>query len=134
LLATTTGVSCNNTGLSTNSTYYYKVRAYRIVGSVKVYSNFSSVVSVKPIPSAPANFKTVRINSTSIKLTWSGVTGASGYEIYRAASSTGTYSLIKATTSLYYTNTGLVTGKTYHYKIRAYRIVRTTKVYSNWTA
>lgn len=98
LISTTTAISYNNTGLTTNSTYYYKVRAYRMVGTVKVYSSFSTVVSAKPIPSTPINLKAIRVSSTRIKLTWSGVSGATGYEIYRATSSIGTYSLIKTAT------------------------------------
>ncbi|MGJ7920824.1 fibronectin type III domain-containing protein [Neobacillus sp. LXY-4] len=132
-IGTTTATSYNNTGLTTNKSYFYKVRAYRTVGTTKVYSNYSSVVSAKPIPSVPTNFKATRVSSTSLKLTWSSVSGASGYEIYRATSSTGTYSLLKSTASLYYTNSSLTTGKTYFYKARAYRMVGTTKVYSGWT-
>jgi fibronectin type 3 domain-containing protein len=130
---TTTSTSFTNSSLTTNTTYFYKVRAYRTVGTTKVYSGYSSVVSAKPIPSVPTNFKVTRVSSTSLKLTWSAVSGASGYEIYRSTSSSGTYSLLKSTTSLYYTNTGLTTGKTYYYKARAYRTVGTTKVYSGWT-
>jgi fibronectin type 3 domain-containing protein len=131
---TTMATSFTNTGLSTNKVYYYKIKAYRLVGTTKVYSGYTTVVSAKPIPSVPTNFKAARYSSTSIKTTWSAVTGASGYEMYRATSSTGTYSLIKNTTSLYYTNTGLTTGRTYYYKARAYRLIGTVKVYSGWTA
>ncbi|MBY0145064.1 fibronectin type III domain-containing protein [Neobacillus niacini] len=132
-IATTTSTSFTKTGLTTNQTYYIKVRAYRTVGSTKVYSNYSTVVSAKPIPSVPASFTAARASSTSVKVTWGSVTGATGYEVYRAATSTGTYSLLKSTTSSTYTNTGLTTGKTYYYKVRAYRTVGTTKVYSGWT-
>ena len=97
LISTTTETSYNNTGLTTNSTYYYKVRAYRMVGTVKVYSDFSTTISAKPIPATPINVKATRINSNSIKLTWSGVTGANGYEVYRATISTGTYSILTRT-------------------------------------
>ncbi len=131
--STTTSTSYTNSGLTTNTIYYYKVRAYRLVGTTKVYSGYSAIVSAKPIPSVPTNFTVTRISSTSLKLTWSVVSGASGYEMYRSTSSSGTYSLLKSTTSLYYTNTGLTTGSTYYYKARAYRTVGTTKVYSGWT-
>ncbi|PGY12082.1 fibronectin type III domain-containing protein [Bacillus sp. AFS031507] len=131
---TTTATSFTNTGLSTNKLYYYKIKAYRMVGTTKVYSGYTTVVSAKPIPSVPTNFKAARYSSTSIKTTWSAVTGASGYEVYRATSSTGTYSLVKTTTSLYFTNTGLTTGRTYYYKARSYKLVGTVKVYSGWTA
>ncbi|MGF6953637.1 fibronectin type 3 domain-containing protein [Neobacillus sp. B4I6] len=131
---TTTATSFTNTGLSTNKLYYYKIKAYRMVGTTKVYSGYTTVVSAKPIPSVPTNFKAARYSSTSIKTTWSAVTGASGYEVYRTTSSTGTYSLVKNTTSLYFTNTGLTTGRTYYYKARSYKLVGTLKVYSGWTA
>ncbi|MEK4011018.1 transglycosylase SLT domain-containing protein [Peribacillus sp. FSL M8-0224] len=133
LAGSTTSTSYTNTGLTTNKPYYYKIRAYRTVGSMKVYSNYSTVVTAKPVPTVPTNFKATRISSTSLKLTWVSVSGASGYELYRSTSFSGTYNLLKSTTSLYYTNSSLTTGKTYYYKLRAYRTVGTTKVYSGWT-
>ncbi|MGW8429318.1 Ig-like domain-containing protein [Peribacillus simplex] len=132
-VGTTSATSFNNSGLTTNKLFYYKVRAYRMVGGTKVYSDFSSVVSAKPIPSVPTNFKVSRSSSTSLKVTWSSVSGASGYQIYRSTSKSGSYSLLKGTTSLYYTNSRLTTGSTYYYKLRAYRTVGTAKIYSSWT-
>ncbi|PLS03337.1 fibronectin type III domain-containing protein [Neobacillus cucumis] len=133
LVGSTTATSLNNSGLTTNKPYYYKIRAYRMIGTKEVYSNFSAVASAKPIPSVPANFKATRLTTTSFKLTWSFVAGVNGYELYRATSYSGTYTLLKNTTSLYYTNTGLIMGKTYYYKLRAYTTVGTTKVYSGWS-
>jgi uncharacterized repeat protein (TIGR02543 family) len=133
LLATRTTTSYNNTALAAGTTYYYKVRAYRLVGTTKMYGNFTTILSAKPVPSVPVNFTAVRASSTSIKLTWIGVTGASGYEVYRSTYSTGTYSLVKSTTTLYSANTSLKKGTTYYYKVRSYRNVGKTKVYSGWT-
>ncbi len=42
-------LSFNNTKLTTNKTYYYKVRSYVIVNGKKIYSNFSNVVSAKTL-------------------------------------------------------------------------------------
>jgi fibronectin type 3 domain-containing protein len=103
------------------------------VGTKKVYSNYSAVVNATPVPSVPANFKAARLSSSKIKLTWSSVTGASGFELYRSTSSSGKYYFIKRTSSLYYTNSSLTKGKTYYYKLRAYKTVGTTRVYSGWT-
>jgi Zn-dependent metalloprotease/fibronectin type 3 domain-containing protein len=133
-IGATTGTSYNNTGLISNAAYYYKVRAYRLVGTAKVYGNFTAIVGARPIPAAPINLKATKVNSKSIKLAWSGVVGANGYEVYRSTASTGAYSLVASTTSLSYTNSGLTTGKTYYYKIRSYRTVGTLKVYSVWSA
>lgn len=136
-LTSGTAASYTNTGLTCGSTYYYKIRAYRTVGTTKVYGNYTAVASGKPIPSVPVNFKAASASYSSIKLTWTAVSGASGYQVYRATSSTGTYSLVTTLTSgtaASYTNTGLACGSTYYYKIRAYRTVGTTKVYGNYTA
>ena len=132
LISTNRSASYNNTGLTTNSNYYYKVRSYKLVSNIKVYSGYSTAVSAKPIPAAPINAIATQINSKSIKLDWSAVTGANAYEIYRSTTSTGAYSLLTRTTHLYY-NTNSITGKTYYYKIRAYRTVGNIRVYSNWT-
>ena len=124
-----------NTRLTTGKTYYYKVVAYRTVNGNKVYSEFSEVVSATPVPAKP----TVTLTSTSRKITvkWGKISGASGYEVYRATSKYGTYSLRKTVTSgstLTYTNTGLTTGKTYYYKVRAYRTVNGVKIYGDYSS
>lgn len=77
------------------------------------------------------------VNATSagyskVKVTWRAVSGAQGYEIFRATTKTGTYSYL-ATSSSSYTNSGLVTNRAYYYKVRAYRVVNGTKVYSSFS-
>ena len=72
----------------------------------------------------------------SIKLTWNKLSGVNGYEIYRSTSKNGKYSLKKNITSASissYTNTSLITGKTYYYKIRAYKISNNKKIYGNFS-
>ncbi|MCB2293547.1 M4 family metallopeptidase [Clostridium algoriphilum] len=132
LISTITARNYNNTGLTTNSTYYYKVRAYRMVGTVKVYSYLSSIVSSKPVPAATTNVKATRTSSKSIKVTWKSTPGASGYEVFRATSSGGKYSMLSRMTSSYYTNSSLVRGRTYYYKVRSYRNVGKARVYGNY--
>jgi len=66
-------------------------------------------------------------NSTSsIKLKWSKVTNATGYVIYRASSSSGTYKRIKTIQSnsiLGWTNSKLSKATKYYYRTRAYKTV-----------
>ena len=128
----TTGFT--DSGLVTNTAYFYRVRAYRIIGTTKVYGDFSAVKSAKPFPAAPAGVKAVRASSSSVTVSWYAVAGASGYEVYRAASGSGTYALLKAINVTNYTNTGLTHGKTYYYKVRAYRTVGSIKAYGNFSA
>jgi fibronectin type 3 domain-containing protein len=61
------------------------------------------------------------------------VAGATRYAVYRATSSAVTYKLLTTTTALSYTNKSLITGSTYYYKVCAYRLVRRTKVYGEYS-
>ena len=128
-------IEFTDTGLDTNTTYYYKVRAYRMIADQKKYGSYSEIVCAKPVLSKT----TITVSSKSKKATikWNKVLGASGYKVYSATSSDGTYSLKKTITSintLSYTNTNLVSGKTYYYKVRAYRNVNGKVVYGPYSA
>jgi uncharacterized protein YjdB len=129
-------VTYTNKSLTTGRTYYYKVRAYRTVNGTNVYGSFSSVKSVKPVPATPA-ITTAPAGYNSVKISWKKVSGASGYQVYRATSKTGTYSRVATVTNgstVTYTNKSLTTGKTYYYKVRAYRTVNGTKVYGSFSS
>ncbi len=134
-IAQTTAKSYNNNGLTTNTAYYYKIRAYRMLGTLKVYSICSPTICLRPVPATPVNVKATRISAKSIKTTWSNVSGANGYEVFKATSSNGTYNLLWRTESKCCTNSRLTAGKTYYYKIRSYRTVGKTRVYGDkWSA
>lgn len=119
-----------NSGLTTGKTYYYKV--YSVAGG-KTYAH-STYKYAKPMPGAP----TVTLSKgypTSMKVAWTGVSGGTKYQIYRATGATGTYSLVHTVTSTdrSWANTGLTAGKTYYYKVRAYHLEGTTKVYGEFS-
>lgn len=127
-------VSYTDTKLATGKTYYYKVRAYRTVDKKRVYSSYSSIVSAKPVLKTPS----VKLTSGSKKATikWEKISGASGYEVYRATSKSGKYSKIKTITknsTVSYVNSSLTKNKTYYYKVRAYRTVNGKKIYSSYS-
>lgn len=134
-MKTTTSTSYKNTSLSSAKTYYYKVRAYKTVNGKKYYGKYSSIVAGATTPSKP----TITVTSPStktVKVTWKKITGASGYEVYRKTGSSGTYTRVKTVTSgstLSYTNKSLTKGKTYYYKVRAYKNVDGKKLYSSYS-
>ncbi|NMC57165.1 MAG: hypothetical protein GYA50_08100, partial [Eubacteriaceae bacterium] len=125
-----------NSGLATGSTYYYKVLACRKEGAVTTYSAYSTIKYAKVIPAAPTWAAAQSASSASVTITWNAVSGASGYTVYRLTPSTGLYNSIATLTgvnSVSYTNTGLAAGTTYTYKVAAYRLVGTTKVYGGYS-
>ena len=83
--------------------------------------------------SRPGQVKSLKVtvkNYNSLKLTWKKVSGAKGYQIYRATSKNGKYKKVKTIKSgktVSWTNTKLTTGKKYYYKVRAYKGSRTGK-------
>lgn len=129
-----TTVSWTDSKVTTGKTYYYKIKAVVKLDKSKATSA-SAAKSGKAVPAA-ATLKAAA-SSKKVKLTWSKVTGASGYVIYRSTSKKGTYKKIKTVTkgsTKTYTNSNLTKGKTYYYKIRAYRTVNGKKVYGSYSA
>ncbi len=119
--------------LTTGKTYYYQVRPY--LG--KKEGAASKAVSAKPVPAKAAISSVKNSASKTAKITWEKVSGASGYEIYSATSKNGKYkkvTTIKKGGTVSYKNTKLKKGKTYYYKVRAYRTVNGKKVYGAYSS
>lgn len=135
-LATVTSstTSYYDNGLTTGARYYYKVRACRTVDGIPYNSEYSSPSPASPVPDTPA-LKADKYSYSSCRLSWNKVSGASGYQIYRASSQKGTYKCIKSAGSgtKSYVNTGLSTGTTYYYKVRAWRNAGSRKVYGDFS-
>ncbi len=130
LLGTTTSTSYVNTGASTGTTYYYRVKAVNRNGMASGYSN---IVSGKAKAAAPAAPSVTAGNSSTGKprLTWKAVSGAVSYRIYRSESRGTGYSLLGTTSSTSYTNTGAKAGKTYYYRVKAVNRDGMASGYSN---
>lgn len=73
--------------------------------------------------SVPGDVKklTAKAAETSVKLTWSKVSNAKGYVVYRVNSSTGARKRLGTTTKTSYTVKNLSVGKTYSFQVYAYR-------------
>ncbi len=128
-------VTYTNSNISCGTTYYYKVRAYRLVDGNYYFGAYSPVVSAKAKPATPASFKARKSTRTKVKVSWKAVTGASGYRIYRSTSRTGGFSRIKTVKSGASTSYVKKTkrNKTYYYKMRAYTTVNGKKVWGAYT-
>ncbi len=134
-IATVSGSICSYTDkkLVTGQTYYYKVKAYKKVGSVKYKSSKSKASKTYPKP-AKAKISSIKATSKGAKITWKKVSGASGYIVYRSEGKNGTYvkvKQIKKQSKKSYNNTGLLNGKTYYYKVVAYRNVAEKYIYGD---
>jgi len=135
-LANAFTTSYTNSGLTTGTTYYYKVKARNTTKSPTVYSAYTTVISAKPVLvlGIPTHLSVSIPTATSIKLSWTSVSGANGYEVFRSLSATGTYTWLANAFTTSYTNSGLTTGTTYYYKVKARNTTKVPTVYSAYTS
>lgn len=70
------------------------------------------------------------VSCSDVRVSWSAVTYAEGYTIYRSTSKKKGYKAIANVSGLSFTDTGLTCGKRYYYKIKAYGTARQGTVYS----
>lgn len=111
-----TGVDRSVFPLTSGQTYYFRVRAVNASGP----SVNSDVVTVPFPPAAPA-ISIDNATATSLKIVWSGVSGATSYKADVAISNTfsgSSYSLDNLTTSNEYTATA-EGGTTYYARVRS---------------
>lgn len=132
-----TAVEYTDNSLATGTQFKYKVRAFKqLTGGQKVYSSATAVKSAVPKLATPVISKLTPSTKT-INVSWKKVDGASGYEIYRAASKNSKYKCVKTITkgsTVTWKNSNLTKGRTYYYKIKAYRVVNGKKVYSSFSS
>jgi hypothetical protein len=112
----------SDTGAAANTLYNYRIRAIAD-GAASAYSNIASVKTPIYI-AAPTDLVATFTSATSISLTWTdNADDETGYKIERRLSTATTWTVIKTTLAnvTSFTNTGLVSGRTYIYRVRAYR-------------
>jgi chitodextrinase len=117
MVATLSGTSYSDTGLTDATAYSYSVDAFDTTGDTSAQSAPATVTTpdTEP-PSVPAGLK-LTLAATSINLSWNASAdnaGVSGYKIYRNGS------FLAATPSPAYSDTAVTQGSTYSYTVAAY--------------
>ena len=115
------------------TSYYYRVKAFKYLNGMNRYSDYSSTLKATTKPLQPV----VSLSSTKTKyinLSWTKISKrTTGYEIYMSTSKNGTYTLVGTTSNKSFSKGNLTKGKTYYFKVRAYRSVDNTKIYSSYS-
>lgn len=123
MLDTVTELEYLDDELEYGETYSYKVKAIAVEDGIEREGDFSEeVTSVVDSISKPNSLTVKCVGYTSLRISWSKVVPATGYQIYRSTSKDGTYKRIKTISdedTLTYKDTGLKTGQKYYYKVRA---------------
>lgn len=110
--ATRTHYTCS--GLSPNTSYYFKVSAVinEVVGEQSL-STTAKTAPLKPTPTAVAN------SAESITISWDSVGNDVSYQVLRSETEEGPYVFHSYCNQTYYEDFGLTANTTYYYRIIA---------------
>lgn len=119
--------SSTDLSATTGVKYQYTVRAYRNRNG-KPYAGLydSKGVTATACTKAPTIKSGVSTVSDKLKLTWSKVNGATGYNVYRKLENDKNYKLIKTINgngNVEFTDSGLKCGVKYYYRVNGFRTV-----------
>ncbi len=128
-----TYTSFTNTKLSAGKIYYYKIVAYRNYNGQKCMSDVA-LLATSTKTKTPSIKSLTPKSSKKMLIKLKSVSGASGYEIYMSTKSSSGFKKIYGGTKNEYTKASLKKGKTYYFKVRAYKTVDGKKIYSAYSS
>ena len=128
-LKTLTGTTYTVKNLKAGTSYKFAVKAYTKDSGETLWAASSKTITTCTKPATP----TVKVTAGSGKatLSWSKVTGATGYVIYME-DSFGDFEKVTSTTKTSYTKKSLKKGKTYKFRVKAYKKVDGKYIYSGY--
>ena len=138
-IATPVATTLNNTGLTANTSYSYRVRAGDPSSNLSGYSNIATAATppapdTTP-PTVPTNLTATPAGSTQINLSWTASTDASSPITYRVerCQGAGCANFVEIATPVLTTlnNTGLTANTSYSYRVRAGNPSSNLSGYSN---
>ena len=119
--------------LNPGTNYKYKVIAYTKNDST-IWGDYSAVLETATKPAAPKITK-ISASSGKVSLTWSNISGESGYQVYYSAKKSSGYKKVNSykTNVVKSSKSKLTKGKTYYFKVRAYKKVGDLTLYSSYS-
>lgn len=132
---TTTDRSCTIKNLKPGTKYKFSVKAYTKTADGTIWSNNTTHIETATKPATP----TLKLSSSkkgTANISWSNVNGESGYQVYYSTKKNGDYKKVNTYKANVTTGskTKLSSGKTYYFKVRAYKKTAAGTVYSSFSS
>ena len=130
-IATTTATSYKLTGLTTGTTYKYRIRGYDKGLLKTTYGAYTATISVKPLPAKVTGLTATGVTAKTIKLAWTKVAGAKGYVVQQYKG--GKWVKVGTVKTTSFTSSSLTRNTQYQYKVRAYGTVNGKTAYGAYS-
>ena len=126
-------VSYTVSGLAADTTYTFRVRAYKTAAGKTIYSEYARLAAKTRIAKV-ATFTGSAVSASAVKLDWRKNDKATGYVIeqYKGGKCT-VLATTKNNTTLTFTVKGLAKGTTYSFRIKAFRKTGSTTEFSEYS-
>ena len=120
----TTISSLNPEELTVGTEYEFKIRAFfKGEDGFTVYSDMTDILKVTTAPDIVTGVKVSDYSADHIEIAWTATKGASGYLVYRRASSEENYQKIgNVVDDTKYLDDALTSNTTYYYYVKAYSL------------
>lgn len=125
-------------GLSSGTTYKFKVRGFKTTETKTLHGAYSPTCTIATCPDTVKLNSVTPVSETAVTLKWTPLKNCSGYEIqYSTYSDFQTKSLISTKTVSKSASTqkitGLRAGRIYHFRIRAFKTINQQKYFGSFS-
>ena len=134
-IKTTTSTSYKVEKLKAGTIYKFRIKAYKKDDGT-IWGKATETIETATKCKTPSISKLTSSKKGVASLTWTNVSGESGYQVYYSTKKDSGYKKVKSykTNVVKGSKSKLKSGKKYYFKVRAYKKTASGTVYSSWSA
>ena len=120
-------------GLKASTVYKFRVRAYKMIGSVAAYSDYTATITARTNPSIMKGVKIGGKAKDALRVNWTKNASAQGYivEMYKGGKWVRVAKITNNNTTTF-RKAGLAKNTVYKFRVRAYHMSGKTALYGNY--
>lgn len=134
-LKTTTERTYTVKNLKSGTKYEFSIKAYTKTADGTIWSKNTTRIETATKPATPT-IKLSSVKKGTANISWSNVSGESGYQVYYSDKKNGDYIKINnySANTVKTSKAKLTSGKTYYFKVRAYKKTASGTVYGSFSS